>query len=349
MKFFLYILTPLLLITSFAKADNFMKPPFESSAKINVKNTILAKVEDIPISAYDVMKKLDLVFNRSFPDLVDSATSRYQFYVSGWPQMLDEIINNKLMVLDATKKELKLQDAELREEMEARFGPNILLKLQTLGLTYDEAMINTKEEMIIQRMVYYFVKSKADQKLTPSAIRNAYRLYCNENPAHKIYSYHVISIRSKDENISKKASQNVLTILKEKDIDTKDFETTFKGLEKDYKGCTINTSKLFKQSSKDLAPSHQKTLSNLEKNTFSESISQTSRFNNQKVDRIFYLKDLEEIDLKTFDEMSKQLKDDLLQTYLITESQEYFSKLKNQYHVEKNQHISKDFMPFILE
>lgn len=348
MKFFLYILTPLLLITSFVKANDFMRP-FGNSAKITVKNTILAKVEDMPISAYDVMKKLDIVYNRSFPDQIDATTSRYQFYISGWPQILDEIINNKLILLDANKKELKLQDAEVREEMEARYGPNILLKLQTLNLTYDETLKNTKEEMVIQRMMYYFIKSKADQKLTPSAIRNAYRLYCNENPSQDIYSYHVVSIRSKDENISKNASQSVLNILKEKNADPKDLENTLKDLEKDYKGCNISVSQLYKQSSKDLALSHQKTLSNLEKNTFSNIISQTSRLNNQRVNRIFYLKDLEKIDLKTFDEMSKQLKDDLLQSFLIAESESYFSKLKTQYHVEKNQYISKDFMPFTLE
>jgi len=349
MKFFAYLLFPLLVITSFVKANDFRQTPYETSAKINVKNTILAKVEGIPISAYDVMKKLNITFDRTFPDLIDSTNARYQFYMTGWQQMLDEIINNKLIILDDDKKELKLQDSEIREEMEARYGPNVLLKIQSLKMTYDEALKNTKEEMILQRMMYYFIKSKADQKLTPSSIRNAYRLYCNNNPAQEIYSYNMISIRSKNDNVLKKASENIIKLLKEKDIDPKDIETDLKALEKTYQGCSINVSELYKESSTKLAPSHQKVLTQLEKNTYSELISQTSRLNNQKVNRIFYLKDLEKIDLKSFDEMSKQIKDELLQSYLVSESEIYFTKLKKQYHVEKNQNITKDFMPFILE
>jgi len=349
MKIYPYILASLIFISSFVYAQPSYNPAFEMNANINTKNTILAKVADKAITAYDVKKRLDIFFNRSFPDLIESTTARYQYYISGWQHTLDDMINNQLMLIDAEKKELKITDGELREEIETRYGPNVMINLEKINLTYEEALKATKEEMILQRMMYYFIKAKADQKITPSAIRNAYRLYCNENPPQQIWSYHVISIRSDDDKLSSEIAQKTLALLKEKNTNPKELEELIKELEKDSKNCKINLSKLYSVNNKEISSSQQKILSSLEKNSYSDIVCQTSRSTKKKINRIFYLKDYEKKETESFVEMSSKLKDQLLNTTLLEESDKYFAKLKNQYHVEKNPNISKDFVPFVIE
>jgi hypothetical protein len=258
------------------------------------------------------------------------------------------MINNQLILFEATKKELKITDAEVREEVEMRYGPNTIINLVNLGLTYDEALKMTKEDMIIQRMMYYFIKVKADQKITPSAIRSAYRLYCRENPPLETWSYYTISIKSDDDISSQKTAEEIHALLKEKSQDPKEIEDLFSDIKNNHKNCQISISNLFKVNSKEIATSQQKILSNLKINSYSDIICQTSRTTNKKIHRLFYLKDYEKKDTETFEEKSNKLKEELLNKALAEEFANYFTKLKKQYHVEKNPIISNDFVPFSL-
>jgi len=348
MKYFCSLLISVFFVFSILNAQNTFAP-YEINTKIIVKNTILAKVANKAITTYDIMKKLDILFNRSYPDLIDSNTARFQFYLSGWQQTLEEIINNQLILIEASKKDLKITDAEIREEVEMRYGPNVMINLEKINLSYEDALKTVKEEMIIQRMMYYFIKAKADQKITPSAIRNAYRLYCKENPPLETFSYYLISIRSIDDKTAQEAAAKTLLFFKEKNTSPKELEISIKEIEKNYKNCQISISNLYKVTNKEIAVSQQKILSNLEKNSYSDIICQTSRTTNKKINRIFYLKDYERKEIQTFSEISNQLKENLLNTALIEESNKYFTKLKNQYHIYKNPNISKDFIPFSIQ
>ncbi|MFA6118357.1 MAG: SurA N-terminal domain-containing protein [Parachlamydiales bacterium] len=349
MKFLLYIFTILFIGSSLSAANNFQPPAYEMNASIKVNNNVLAKVADKTITSYDVMKKLEIGFNRAYPDLINSNSARYQFYITGWPHALDELINNQLILIDASKKELKVTDAELREEIESRFGPNVLTNLQKINLTHEEALKITKEEMIIQRMMYFFIKSKADQSITPSAIRNAYRLYCNENPPKETWEYNIVSIKSNDEKTSSDASLKVFELLKEKNSDPIEFESSLKDIEKNFLNCKISISPLYTVTNKEISSSNQKILSSLQKNSYSQIINQSNKTSKDNSYRIFYLKNYEKKLTESFDEMSKNLKDQLLQKALYEESERYFTKLKKLYHVEKSQIITKDFVPFTLE
>ncbi len=347
MKLFYYILICIFFI-SILTAQNFV-PPYEVNKKIVVNNTVLAKVADKTITTYDVMKKLDLAFNHSFPDLIDSDAARFQFYMTGWQQTLEELVNNQLILLEASKKELKITDAEIREEVQMRYGPNVMVNLDKEGLTFEDVFKLAKEDMIIQRMMYYFVRARADQKTTPSAIRNAYRLYCKENPPKETWSYYIISIKSTDEKAAQEAAQKALSLFKEKALDPKELENFIKDIEKNYINCQISISNLYKVTNKEIASSQQKILNNLVKNSYSDIICQTSRSSNKKINRIFYLKDYERKETESFEEISNKLKDNLLNIALIEESEKYFKKLKEQYHVDRNPNLSKDFVPFSIE
>ncbi|NGX40881.1 MAG: hypothetical protein KR126chlam4_00712 [Candidatus Anoxychlamydiales bacterium] len=348
MKFFIKFLIPLIAFSPILNANDYRNSPMEKNANINVNNTVLAKVEDRAITALDVKKKLDIAFERSFTDLIDSKSARFQFYQSGWLQVLDEVINNELILLDAKKREFTISDAELKEEMENRYGPNIISNIQKQNLTLEEAQKMLSDEMVIHRMVYYFVRSKAEQNITPSKIKNSYQLYLKETPSQEIYSYNVISIRCDDNKLANLAANEVHLLLQEKNQDPKELEDTLKGIEKDYKNSTINVSNLYKTSSKDLSVSHKTILKDLKKNEFSDITSQVSRINNKQISRIFYLKDLEKIEAKTFDEISNELKTKLIEKELGHVGENFFNKLKKEYLVE-NKISSKDFCPFTFE
>jgi len=344
MKFFLYIISSLVAIAGFAQFE----PSYEMKAGIKINNTVLAKVAEKTITTYDVMKRLEINFNRSFPDLLNSVPSRYQFYMTGWQHALDELIDNELILIDSSKKELKISDAEIREEIENKYGPNVATTLQKMGVSHEEAIKTTKEEMIIQRMMYYFIKSKADQKITPSAIKNAYRIFTQENPPKEIWNYKVISIKSNDEKISNEVALKAYNLLKAKNEDPQQFETELKDIEKDNPNLKISISNLYSLTNKEISTSHQKVLSSLQNNSYSEIINQQSK-SNDKIFRIFYLKDFEKKLPPTFDEIYNKLKEELTQKALIEESENYFSKLKKLYHVEKSSFINKDFVPFTIE
>lgn len=144
---------------------------------ILVHNAILAKINDEPISVLDVKKRLDMVFYRSYPHLVGSTQARLQFYQTQWRAALIEMIDQQLMLADAEEKKVPLSDGEIREEMESRFGPNIMLTLDKMGLGYEETWKMVKNDLIVQRMSWWFIHAKAMSQVTPQDIRASFHLY----------------------------------------------------------------------------------------------------------------------------------------------------------------------------
>ena len=158
-----------------------MAPPkMPDQGRIAFQNSILCKVNENTISMMDVKKKLDLLFHQSYPNLEDSAQARFQFYETSWRHVLSEMINEELMVSDATEKEIKLTDGEIREEVESRFGPSVMTTLDRIGLTYDEAWKMVRKDLIVRRMSWWFIHAKALQNVTPKDIRASYQNYIKQ-------------------------------------------------------------------------------------------------------------------------------------------------------------------------
>ena len=162
MKTYIFTLASICCLAPLASDE--VAPPtleHEDTQELVIYNRILAKVNDKTISVIDVMKKMDLFLQKYYPHLVDSKLARYQFYSAQWRDHLTQMIDQELMLADAAKIELKVADAEVREEIMNRFGPNIMTILDQLGLTYDEARKMIYDEMIMQRMIWFRVNSKA--------------------------------------------------------------------------------------------------------------------------------------------------------------------------------------------
>lgn len=321
---------------------------FANEPKISMQNTILAKVNGMTFSMMDVKKKMDLLFHQNYPQLADSNQARFQFYEMSWRHVLMELIDHELILADAAEKEVKLSDGDVREEMEHRFGPNVMMTLDRIGVTYDETWKMVRKDLMVQRMSWWFIQSKAMQNITPQDIRQAYRLYLKDNPAYQEWAYRVISIRADqaEDTLSDKVHQFLVNngqspeLLGEK---LKEFEIP---------GVSIQLSQEYVAADKDLSEAHRAALAPLNPGSFSKPSFQMSRVDKKAVYRIFYLVSKSDHPAPSFESLSNQLRNDLLQKAVALESQQYIQKLRKHYgfdeaHLKRS--VPDDLQPFSLE
>ena len=321
-------------------------PPvdFSNDQKIAIQNSILAKVNGTTISMMDVKKKMDLVFHQNYPHLDKSSQARYQFYEGSWRHVLMEMIDQQLILADAVEKEAKLTDGEIREEMEERFGPNIMLTLDKIGLTYDETWKMIREELLVRRMTWWFIHSKAVSRVTPQDIRQAFRLYLKENPSFQEWKYRVIAIRGDQPEAS---AEKVHQFLIAKGQSPESLDEELKQLDP-----SIQISSEYAAADKDLSDAHRKVLSTLSPGGYSAPSLQKSRTENRTVARIFYLAQVTDHPAPQFEAIAPNLRNDLIQKAVAQESGVYLEKLRKHYgfdgrHLKET--IPEDLHPFSLE
>ncbi len=321
---------------------------FSREPKIAFQNAILAKVNGTTISMMDVKKKMDMLFHQNYSHLADSNQARFQFYQVSWRHVLMELIDNELMMADSLEKEVKLSDGEVREEMEERFGPNVMKTLDKIGLTYEETWKMVRKEMLVRRMSWWFIQSKAMQSVTPQDIRQAYRFYLKENPAYNQWTYRVISIRA--DHPEEDLAQNVHQFLTQSGQSPELLGDKLKSFEKDT--ITIQLSTEYDATDKDLSEAHRTALASLKPGTYSEPSFQMSRVDRKAVYRIFYLVRKEEHPASSFEAMAHQLQNELTQKAMVQESQNYLEKLRKHYGFDTahiKQTVPDDLNPFSLE
>src|ERR1700733_15248143 len=66
--------------------------------QIVVNNRIIAKINGKPISVMDLMKKMDILFYRQYPQYASLVMARYQFYQANWSYVLSEMIDKELIL-----------------------------------------------------------------------------------------------------------------------------------------------------------------------------------------------------------------------------------------------------------
>ena len=282
--YFLFLVSFSAIFADLQPVSSFSEP------KVQVQNVILTNVNGKTISVVDVMKKMNTLMYQMYPDYYESMPARFQYYMANWKHVLDEMVNTELILADFTAKEQKISDGEIREEMEQRYGPNVLLTLEDINLSYDEAWEMMKREMIVGKMTGYFVHAKAFQAVTPQQIRQAYRLYCETNPPVEEWHYQVISIRSDNNEKAKEIAKKAYDLLLSKQQPPAVIEENLKKLEDQDKNISIHLSKEYQMTSKNISSAHREVLETLNKESYSKPQEQTSRSDGKTVHRIFYLK-----------------------------------------------------------
>jgi hypothetical protein len=320
---------------------------YQEPQELIVYNRILAKVNDKTISVIDVMKKMDLFLQKYYPHLAGSKLARYQFYSSQWKEYLTQIIDQELMIADAEKLEVKLTDAEVREELLSRFGPNIMTALDKLDLTYDEARKMIHDEMLVQRMIWFRVNSKALNSVNSLDVKEAYKQFCEKNPELEEWKYQVLSIRSTKQDVSKSLAARAFELLQSK------FELTsvLDQLQTTDETISITLSPEMHVDEKSISASHKEALKTLLEDSFSSPIAQVSRVDHSTVYRIFYLKNHTKKVIPAFEKMADQLKDQLLQEAANKENSQYIAKLRDRLGYDEKhttETLPKDFQPFAI-
>lgn len=324
----------LLILPLMAVAAEPFSPP--DNQKIVFQNSIVAKVNGKTISMMDVKKKLDLFFHKNYPQLAQSSTAKYQFYQQSWRHVVGEMIDHELILADAEEKEIKLTDGEVREEMENRFGPNTLTTLDKIGITYEEALKMVKDEMIVQRMSWWFIQAKAMQKVTPEEIRQSYRFYVKNNPAYDEWKYKVITIKG-EEGIADQA----LALLAG---NNETLDTIGKAMEN--VGASIQISNELIGNDKDISDAYKQKLALLSPGQFSTPLIKGNSA------KIFYCIDVTHHSAPNFEEMQAKLREELLQKALQGQSTAYLEKLRKHYGYDSNAlkaTIPADLEPFSIE
>lgn len=312
----------------------FSLEPLEK--KLIINNSILTKIGDKTISVLDVKKRMDFLFHKSYPHLSDTKEAKIQFYLSSWKYVFLEMVNSELLMLEAEKKEVKLLDSEIKEAMAKRFGPNISLSLKNLSLSYTQAFQMIRKEMLTERMMWFFIHSKAQKKITPQILIKNYHNFLEKNPPVENWTYSVLTIKEKD-----LADEIYNQIHSSK----KDFEEIKKELTKNYQHLKISDE--YTVNSKEISSNLKKNLSHLKENSYSMPSLHTSRFENKQTYKIFYLKNYSLKTPPSFQEISNKLREEIFQVAFKKESENYFSNLKKYYNYEDPD--LENITPFIIK
>ena len=320
--------------------------------KILINNRILTFVNGKPISTYDLMRKMDLSFFKQFPQYASSNEARFQFYTEGWKSFLSEMIDKELILADAKESKIEISSGDIRQEIESSFGPNVIENLDKAGLTYEEAAKIMEEDMIIQRLLGGRAHAKALRVVTPVKVREKYEEYIKDpaNARHTQWLYRILTIQERTSERAATAANTAYQLLQENvaldDVIAKLKEDKLIGR----KG-KITVSKTIKQNDKEISDAFAEILSNLEEKNYSSPFLQKSRRNKINVYRILLLEEKIPGGVPSFKEVSKMLKDKLLNDEINRETDNYLVKLRRHYHIrdkDVENSLPQGYQPFVL-
>lgn len=331
-----------------ATGEHLFYPP-EENKSIVINNRILAKVNGKAISVYDIMKKMDMLFYRSFPEYTSSTTARFQFYQMNWKGVLRDLIDKELILADAEENKMVVSSGDVRQEMENLFGPNIIANLDSIGLTFEEAWKIVQGDILIKRMMYVRTTSKVLKQITPQDVHAAYAIYATENIRPDTWVYSVISIRDKDKTKGAEAAYQTYRLLAEDHVPLSEVSEKIKTLASIAKSSKVTISEEYRHNDKEMSEAYKITLTNLKPGTYSQPSTHKSRMDNSNIYRIFYLKEFLSGGALPFNEVAKQLKEKLLDEAADKETDEYLKRLRKHFDVQETlegELSNEEFEPF---
>lgn len=350
---FISIITSLLLATRLLTAAESMPKKRLEEPKIFVNNRILAHINGKPITTYDLVKKMDLSFYKQYPEYVSSIQARFQFYEQGWKFILDDLITEELILADAKESKIEVTTGDVRQEIEQQFGPNIIENLDKAGMSLDEAYKTVQSDLIMQRTIGARVNVKALRAVTPSKIRAFYDEYISKPENRRLTKWHYQAITIKDRDIKKTEalSKNVYQMLMD-GVPLDQLAETLSNKKMLGRHGKVTVSNEVTNNEKELSESYKEVLTYLDPGMFSQPFPFKSRALKTTVYRILFLRDVEVGTFPTYKELESKIKQKLLNEAADKETDLYFEKLRQHYHVRENDlkaTIPADYKPFELK
>lgn len=325
----------------------------QEEAKIFINNRILARVNAKIISTFDLMKKMDFNFYKYYPQYTSSIAARYQYYQMNWKYVLEEMIDKELVLADAGENKIKVTSGDVRQEMEASFGPNIIDNLDSAGLTFEEASKILEEEMIMRRTIGGRVHVKAVRLVTPAKVRQAYELFIQDpnNAQMTQWIYRVLTVKDPNEQKGEKAAKSAYDLLME-GVPLEELTHQLKERKLIGRKTKVTLSNEVRSHEQELSKTYQEVLSLLDTGMYSQPFSSKSRSTNVPLYRILFIKEKIPGRLPSFKELEASLKDQLLNEEIDRLTETYLKKLRQHYHILEADLVASlpaDYEPFVLD
>ncbi|MGR3951394.1 MAG: hypothetical protein QRY74_00505 [Chlamydia sp.] len=145
---------------------------------ITIDNQILATVRDHVITVLDLVKKMDMIFYRQYPEYRSSPEARLQFYQTHWRAVLKEAIDRQLAFAYAEEKKFEVSRADIRQELEELFGPDVMLNLYENGLQIYDVESMLEADILMRQLLLYAVKMPVLSSITPQDLHKEYERRC---------------------------------------------------------------------------------------------------------------------------------------------------------------------------
>jgi hypothetical protein len=354
-KAFIYLLMILISTSSLhaLKSESLFNTNKEEEPRIFVNNRILAKINGKPISTIDVMKKMDVTFYRQYPQYASSTAARFQYYEMAWTHILEELIDKELILADAQESKIEVTSGDVRQEMESSFGPAIIANLDKVGLSFEEAAKIIQEEIIMRRMISGRVHAKALRQVTPLKVRQAYEAFIQDpaNARSTQWKYRIVTV--KERNLQKteetaKASYKLLT----EGVALDQLVDQLKANKVLGRKGNVTVSNSVQNNEQELSKTYQELLAGLDTKTYSQPFASKSRANNTTVYRILYVEEKIPGGVPSFKELEVSLKERLLDEAIDQETDLYFQKLRQHYHIRQSDLdalVPPNYEPFLLK
>lgn len=348
-KFFLLGIL-FLLCSSLGYSNPMMMP--RQGEQLVIQNRILARINDQTITVMDVMDKMALFLKKHYPKESQSPMTRAQFFINNWRDVLDQMIDQELIVYDATQMELKITDKEIRERLLMRFGSNVMTALDETGITYEKARDMMRKEIAVEMMTMFRVHRKAFQHVGPHEVKKAYQDFCKKNPPSQEWTYRVVSIRGKDSPLAQEVAKKAHKLLAQENFPLDKLKEKLKEELGEEAQVSINVSDSYTATDTKVSQQHRTVLESLTPNSYSSPIRQKSRFDQSDIHRIFWLTNHTEHVPPPFEEVADRLQDELMDAAVAKETSIYVDKLRKRFGFEKKSlltEIPDDFEPFSLK
>lgn len=326
----------------FGKSDN---------AHIEVNNRVLAYVNTKAITVIDVMKKMDMIFFKHFPEYASSPQARFQYYQINWKPFLQELIDKELILADAEENKIPLTPGDVRQEMETLFGPNIIANLDKIGLTFDEAFKIVQGDLLLKRTMMVRVNSKAMRSVTPQQIREAYNEFAKNNTKKEMWNYQVLTIRNTDPTSGAETAALSHRLLIEKQLSLDNLIAEIEAMNATHKS-VLSVSEPLSHAETDMADIIKTNLLKMTSGSISQPIAQKSRTDKSTVFRILVLKEKIPAGAVPYSEVENQIKNELFDNAIQKESEIYLKKLRDHYAISENyiaEKVPSDFQPFAIK
>jgi hypothetical protein len=333
-----YLLLLFLITASFLHA--------EPRQEIVVNNRILATVNGRTLSMLDVVKEMDVFLSQYYPQYLDSEPARMQYYTTQWKSTLQRMIDQEFMMSDAESREVKATDAEVREEIQNRYGPNVRESLDKLGITLDEAKKMIHKDLVVQKIQWLRVTAKVLSKVTTEVVKKAFNEYLVKNPPKEMWTYQFLTLRYDETDTAMSLAEQIKDLQESSGSVLSVAADLFKQKLPEEEWTHLSLSSELQSEEKELSQAHREVLSQMAANSWSNPVLQQSRDGSQVV-RIFHLKSHTKHETPIFETMATGLKQELLNQYADKEMDVYLARLHERFNFKQiSLDIPAQFEPF---